>query len=155
MKGRPLSTLEERLQRQEWEPAPGDKLIGTITEIKAREAKNGNLYPILIVKTDDGEYIVSCALMASDVIMARPSPGDRVGVRFDGPQPKANGDGTWDRYVIEFEQETPPPIDWDRMAAARNLPTASTPAAPVAPNTAADDPWDSATPWNAPDRSPF
>jgi hypothetical protein len=123
-----MGTLEEQLARQEWDPAPGDKLIGTITEIKAREARNGNLYPVLVVKDGDGsEYIVSCALMASDVIAARPVPGDRVGIRFDGPQPKANGDGTWDRYVIAFDREKPAEVDWDRMAAGRNTPV--TPAA--------------------------
>ena len=121
-----MASLEERLQRQEWTPVPGETLIGTITKISERESKAGKWYPVLVVSDDQGaEHIVSCALMASDVIAARPKRGERVGIRFDGPQEKASGDGTYDRYVIEFDRDDDAEPDWDRMATSRNLPVAA------------------------------
>ena len=135
-----MASLEERLQRKEWNPAPGETLVGTITKISERESKAGKWYPVLVVADDDGaEHIVSCALMASDVITARPKRGERVGIRFDGPQEKASGDGTYDRYVIEFDSDEDTEPDWDRMAASRNLPFAgNTGSAAVYAST----PWD-------------
>jgi hypothetical protein len=152
-----VASLEERLQRQEWNPAPGEALIGTITKISERESKAGKWYPVLVVQDADGaEHIVSCALMASDVIAARPVRGERVGIRFDGPQSKASGDGTYDRYVIEFEKDDEAEPDWDRMAASRSQP--AVPGAlvmPVHPVPSDEDPWTTEPAGGFTDENPF
>jgi len=121
-----MASIEEQLARDEWNPQPLDQLIGEIVSISLRVAKSGSPYPVLVVR-DDGdstEYIVSCALFATDVINRRPAAGDRVGIKFWGPQPRSDGDGSFDRYTIAFEKEAAE-VDWDAMAHARGMTTAS------------------------------
>jgi hypothetical protein len=142
-----VASIEERLSREDWDPVPGDHLIGEIVAISVRVGKSEKPYPVLVIRDDDGtEYSVSCALFANDVIAHRPETGERVGVRFHGPQPRADGDGTWDKYAVAFEKETTAEVDWSAMAAARGLSTSNghiRQAAPPLPPEPADDPWSS------------
>lgn len=135
-----MASIEERLNREDWEPVPGDQLVGEITSITVRIGKSEKPYPVLVVKDDDGtEHIVSCAMFAGDVITHRPVVGERVGVKFWGPQPRTDGDGTWDKYTVAFEKERTAEVDWDGMAQARGVKPQTVPAVPAA--ALADDPW--------------
>jgi hypothetical protein len=118
-----VASIEERLDREDWDPVPGDRLIGTITGITVRTSKKGDPYPVLYIKDGEGnEHTVSGALMASDIIVHQPQPGERVGVKFCGPQQKSDGSGdTWDKYAIEFEDDKAVQVDWAAMAQARGV----------------------------------
>ena len=117
-----MASIEERLNREDWNPAPGEKVIGVITAMTARTARKGGVYPVLTIKDDEGaEHIVSCALFAADVIAHRPAIGERVGVKFCGPKDRRDGDGTYDKYVVAFEKEATPKVDWLAMAESRGM----------------------------------
>jgi len=144
-----VASIEERLDREDWDPQPGQKLIGTITGLSTRMSKKGIAYPILVVKDDQGgEHIVSAALFADDVIAHAPSIGERIGIKFAGPQDRRDGSGTYDKYVVAFDKEPTTEIDWADMAERRGLTIqAATTAEPR------DDEWDSAEPPD--DEPPF
>ena len=122
-----MASIEERLDREDWDPQPGQKLIGTITGLSTRTSKKGGLYPVMVVKDErGGEHVVSCALFADDVITYAPNIGERVGVKFVGPQPRRDGDGNYDKYVVAFEKEPAAEIDWADMAGRRGITTQAT-----------------------------
>jgi hypothetical protein len=137
-----VASIEEQLDREERDPTPGEKVIGTITALAARTSKKGDRYPVLTIKDDGGaEHIVSCALFASDVIAHAPSIGERVGVKFCGPRDRRDGSGTYDRYVVAFEKESAEDVDWTAMAEARGITVQA---------AAAADPWDDTGPPSEP-----
>lgn len=117
-----MASIEEQLEREDWDPVPGDQLIGEITAMSVRVGKSEKPYPVLVVRNGDGaEHTVSCAPFAVDVITHQPAVGDRVGIKFCGPQPRSDGDGTWDKYTVAFEKEAAADVDWSAMAAARGV----------------------------------
>lgn len=143
-----MASIEEQLDRQDWDPMPDDQLVGEITAISVRVGKSEKPYPVLVVKDGDGaEHTVSCAMFADDVITQRPKVGERVGIRFCGPQNRADGNGTYDKFVVAFERADAAEPDWDQMAAARGTRMATPRKA--AAGASADDPW--AGGWPPPD----
>lgn len=117
-----MTSIEDRLDREDWDPVPGGKLIGTITALSTRKSKKGALYPVMTVRDDEGsEHVVSCALFADDVIAYAPSVGDRVGVKFCGPRDRRDGEGTYDKFIVAFEKEPAADVDWVAMAEDRRL----------------------------------
>jgi hypothetical protein len=128
-----VASIEDQLARQDWEPMPGDTLVGTITGIKIRvskgkEGKKGVPYPVLLIRQDgkDGrEYIVpQAALVATDIIAHGPAVGERAGIRFDGPKEARDGE-TYDRYTIAWEKEDDAAPDWGAIREARGMPVTS------------------------------
>ncbi len=57
--------------------------------------------------------------IADDVIAGRPKRCDQIGLRFDGPQPRRSGGGTWDKVTVAFADDGQAEPDWDRMAKSR------------------------------------
>jgi hypothetical protein len=107
--------LNERLNQHDWNPNPGEQLIGEIIEISQRDTKYG-AYPLLLVRDDkDGVVQVVHCLRSGllwPVVRARPSAGDRVGIRYLG----LADDGATHSYVVVFENATEAAPDWDRIA---------------------------------------
>jgi hypothetical protein len=124
-----MTSITERLSRNEWNPVPGDTLLGVITAVTERcvMTKEGHefWFPVIVVRREDDsgddEWIVDCGRggLTESVIAARPKAGQRIGFKFIGPMPRSDNSGTWDRYVVEFEDESATEPDWDRMAASR------------------------------------
>jgi hypothetical protein len=117
-----MATIEERLNRREFEHTPGTKLFGEIIKIGEREWKYG-YYPVLVVRDDDAvEHILSCYLslswLAESVIAHRPKIGERIGLRCDEPE-TANDGKAYNRGVVEFERDEDHEPDWDRMVESR------------------------------------
>lgn len=87
---------------------------GEIIDISEHETKYGP-YPVLVVRDDNGEArTVHClrgALLWS-VVRARPSVGDRIGIRYDGQTGSSNAH----RYMVAFETATETAPNWDRIA---------------------------------------
>lgn len=129
-----MASIEDQLGREEWDPQPGDQLTGPIVAFKPGLTKKGQAYPILVIKNDaDGvEYIAGqSGAVASDIIAVGPRVGDRVGIRFIGPQQNRNGD-TFEKYVIAFDGEDDPEPDWETLRRDRNI-AARTRRAPADP----------------------
>jgi hypothetical protein len=148
-----VASIEEQLSRDDWDPMPDDQLVGEIVAISVRVGKSEKPYPVLVVKDGDGaEHTVSCGMFADDVIAQRPKVGERVGVRFCGPKPRADGSGDYDKFVIAFERDDAAEPDWDHMAAARGTRMASPRKADA--SAPVHDPWDGGIP-EPPDDDPF
>ena len=144
-----MASITERLSRDEWNPQPGDIVVGVITEIRARsiitKADSKELwFPVVALDTDDGQgVIVDCGRggLAGPVIEARPKVGQRIGFRFIGPVDGRDGK-SYDKFVVEFENETPSEPDWDKMAASRGIsPREPMPDEPRPPDEPAPDEW--------------
>ena len=119
-----MASIQEQLDRDDWDPMPDDQLVGEITAMSVRVGKSDTArpYPVLVVRDGDGaEHIVSCAMFADDVVAQRPKIGERVGIRYCGPQQRADGNGTYDKYVVAFEREDAAEPDWDYLATARGV----------------------------------
>jgi hypothetical protein len=122
-----MTSITERLNRDEWNPTPGDTLIGVIATVTERcvFTKEGQelWFPVIVVRNeeDGSEWTVDCGRggLAEPVIAARPKAGQQIGFKFIGPVSRSDGAGTWDKHTVEFEGDTPPEPDWDRMAASR------------------------------------
>jgi hypothetical protein len=107
-------SIEERLNQHEWNPNPGEQLIGKIVEISERGARYG-AYPWLLVLDDKDEAHVAVHCLRSGllwpVVHARPSVGDRVGTL-----PRLERRRQTHSYVVAFEKATEIAPDWDRIA---------------------------------------
>ena len=122
-----MTSITQRLDRTEWDPAPGDTLLGVITAVSERSivTKGGNevWFPVIVVRReeDESEWTVDCGRggLTEAVIAARPKAGQQIGFKFIGPVSRSDGNGTWDKFTVEFEDETATEPDWDRMAASR------------------------------------
>ena len=117
-----MASWTDKLNREEWKPQPGDELIGTITSITERESQYG-WYPVIAIAQDETgtvfEINAARGGILDDVIAHKPKPGDKIGLRFVGPQEKPNG-STWDKFTVAFEDEGNTEPDWERMAKSRN-----------------------------------
>ncbi len=107
--------IKERLNQRDWDPSQGEQLIGGIVEISERATKYGP-YPLLVVRDDnDGAHVAVHCLRGGllwPVVRAKPSVGDRVGIRYLG----LSEDGKAHSYVVVFENATEAAPDWDRIA---------------------------------------
>lgn len=111
-----MASIEERLKVRDWDPNPGDQLIGEIVELSERETKFGP-YPLLVVRDDDATlHSVHCLRggLLWPVVRERPSVGTRVGIRYDGQTGSSNAHS----YVVVFDKAATAP-DWDRIATAQ------------------------------------
>jgi hypothetical protein len=122
-----MTSITDRLNRDEWNPQPGDTLEGTIVAITERsittkEDHRELWFPVVTVEPGKSKpgVIVDCGRggLAGPVIAARPKVGQRIGFRFIGPTENPKTGKTFDKFLVEFEDEAPEP-DWDRMAEAR------------------------------------
>ncbi|HET6753976.1 MAG TPA: hypothetical protein VFH23_08500 [Jiangellaceae bacterium] len=140
-----MTTIQDRLNRQDRDPEPGDQLIGQIVEITERETQYG-AYPLLVVADDEGAvHSVHCLRggLLWPVVRIRPKVGDRIGVRYDG----VTGTSSAHRYVVAFENATETAPDWERIEKSQRERSKDG-------NSAGTSDVDSAWPVNPPDDGP-
>ena len=83
------SSLEERLDTQfapAWRPSPGEKIVGTVTELSERDGAYGP-YPIVTLRREDGEELAVHAfheVLQSELARIAPKHGDSVGIKYEG-----------------------------------------------------------------------
>ncbi len=100
-----------------WRPKPGDVLIGTVVRVSEGVSTYGEgTYPIVSVKTDDGEVVNAHAFHAvlkSELAKARPARGDRIGIRYEGKPP----DRSYEMYKVAIEKPDAKPAEpnWDEI----------------------------------------
>lgn len=112
-----ISDLLDR-DPENWDPNPGDKLVGTLVEITTRDNGHGP-YPLVEIETADGRLVHFHAwhtVAASELAQKNPAPGDRVGVKYLGvPAGKS-----YESYRVMIERQTPAPVTaGDELAAAQ------------------------------------
>ena len=118
------STLEEQLDTRfapAWRPEPGDKLVGTVTELTERDGAYGP-YPIITLRQEDGEELaIHCfhGVLQSELARIAPKHGDELGVKYSGKDPEKGyhryrvrraGDGSvleWAKYGAEDQSNVP------------------------------------------------
>ena len=108
-----MTSIQDRLNRKDWDPSPGDQLVGEIVDVTERETRFG-AYPLLVVRDDAGvERNVHCLRggLLWPVVRARPNVGDRVGIRYDG---QSDGQDAH-RYAVAFENAAETAPDWDKI----------------------------------------
>lgn len=85
---------EERSDASAWMPAVGDKLVGQVVGMAEHDAGHGP-YPIVIVAADaDGEdwaFHAFHSVAKAEIESQRPVPGDRIGIKYEGPKRGKNG----------------------------------------------------------------
>jgi hypothetical protein len=73
-----------------WRPAPGDKLVGMITELTERQGTFGK-YVIVTVRTDSGEELAVHAfheVLANELARVAPEIRDPIAIKYLGRHPE-------------------------------------------------------------------
>lgn len=97
-----------------WKPEPGEKIAGIVTEISEREGTFGR-YPIVTLRTEDGEFAVHAfhEVLQNELARLAPKPGDMLGIKYAGKDEErgyhryrvrrggADGGVAWSRYGAE------------------------------------------------------
>lgn len=76
----------DRDYAEAWRPSPGDKLVGVVVDISARDGSFGR-YPIVTVRTAEGEELAIHAfheVLAGELARIAPKVGDEIGVKYQG-----------------------------------------------------------------------
>jgi hypothetical protein len=117
-----MASLDERLDSfaEPWKPAPGDRLVGEVTDLSERENEYGS-YPIVTVRTNSGDEFAFHAFRTvakNELAKARPQVGDKIGIAYHG---KPAGKD-YELYRVIVERDDQPTMDWDKHAAADDVP---------------------------------
>ena len=126
-----MTTLHEALDTRfapAWRPSPGEKLVGTVTELSERDGSYGQ-YPIVTLRKGDGEELAVHAfheVLQSELARIAPKHGDEVGIKYEGKDPargyhryrvrRAGDDAAlqWSKYGAESAAEEKASGDeWD------------------------------------------
>ena len=99
------SILDDALDRElapAWRPEPGNKLVRTVTDASERERYDGDAYPIVTVRTDNGEFAVHAfhTVLQNELARIRPTIGDAIGIRYEGQKATANGRSKYHSYRV-------------------------------------------------------
>jgi hypothetical protein len=114
-------------------PAPGDKLVGVITDLAERGGYDGDPYPIVTVKQDDGTEFAWHAfhkVAQNELGKLRPSVGDPIGIKHVGKVQTGNGRGSYHSYRVRVLGGAKG-INWSRYDGEpepEGLPVEATPA---------------------------
>ena len=99
--GSSRSTLEEQLDTRfapAWRPEPGEKLVGTVTELGERDGAYGS-YPIVTVRQSNGEELAIHAfhdVLQNELARIAPKHGDEIGILYSGK----DADRGYHRYRV-------------------------------------------------------
>jgi hypothetical protein len=102
-----LEELDKAPERgDEWDPEPGDTIIGTLTEIQHPKTKKGDRYlPILILETEDGPVRVAAGrqVLRDQLLEKKVQVHDRLAIRYTGvPEGKR-----WHGYRVAVAESGP------------------------------------------------
>ena len=109
--------IEQQLDRQyaeAWRPEPGEKLIGRVTEIGAREGAYGT-YPIVTVKQDDGSELALHAfhtVAMNELAAAKPQVGEQVAILYRGQLKAADGKSSYHAYKVVMPERPAAAFSW-------------------------------------------
>jgi hypothetical protein len=93
-----------------WRPEPGAKVVGTVTDLTARDGQFGR-YAVVTIHAEgegfDGEVAVHAfhEVLANELARVAPKVGDRIGIRYDG----RDSDKGYHRYRVRGEDSR---FDW-------------------------------------------
>ena len=112
------SSLEERLDAEfapAWRPSPGDKLVGTVTELSERDGAYG-AYPIVTVRQADGKELAVHAfheVLQSELARIAPKHGDEIGIKYQGKDSERG----YHRYTVRRAGDDAA-LSWSKYAEA-------------------------------------
>lgn len=121
-------SLEDRLESglpSAWRPDQDDPdtLIGEVVEIEVGTSDYGR-YPILIVRTADGEKAVHGfhSVLQNELMKHQPQVGERVGIKYLGDVPTRPGSKfkSYKGYRVKVERDTASTFDWNRIGTAED-----------------------------------
>lgn len=72
-----------------WKPTKGAKIVGVVTDVTSRDGGYGE-YPIVTIKTGDGDLAVHCfhEVLRGELARIAPKVGDEIGIRYLGKHPE-------------------------------------------------------------------
>jgi hypothetical protein len=106
-------TLEDELDAEfaeAWRPAPGDKLVGTVTALSERDGAYGR-YPILTLRKADGTPLAVHAfhdVLQNELARIAPKVGDELGIKYEGKDAERG----YHRYRVRRAGEDG--VEWSR-----------------------------------------
>ena len=101
----PLDAIRENLARKvvEWDPQPGDAVVGYIHQIEYVNTENGD-FPVVHVRDDtDTITTVACGRrkLRSTLARMKAQPGDAVGIQFQGKVTAKKGGNDYFGYRVD------------------------------------------------------
>jgi hypothetical protein len=100
-----------------WRPAPGDTLVGTVTDISSRGGGYGE-YPIIVVRpgeTMDTEVAFHAihTVAQNELASKKPQVGETIAIKYVGKRKAASGNATYHAYKIVIDRDAGE-FDWSR-----------------------------------------
>ena len=101
----PLDAIRTNLGRNvtEWEPEPGDAVVGYIHDIEYVESDSGT-FPVVHVR-DDHDAIVTVACgrvtLRKQLVRMKAQVGDAIGIKYDGKVASKKGGNDFHQYRVD------------------------------------------------------
>jgi hypothetical protein len=104
-----------------WDPEPGDKLVGIVTDLDIGHLKKTNRdVPIVVVQPDEGEDELSLWLtrtvLRNEMAKCRPEVGHRIEVIYQGAKVDDKGDVEYHKYRVR-NLTVGRKFDWSKVSA--------------------------------------
>ncbi|MEK6250660.1 MAG: hypothetical protein AABM43_01745 [Actinomycetota bacterium] len=117
-----------------WVPAVGDVIRGKVTEVSSRSGEYGD-YPIVTLKTDDGEIAVHGfhTALRNQFAELNVQSGDSIGIMYRGRVKNRAGDREFESYRVKQMNGTGSAFDWnaEKRAALEDPTPDERPSAPL------------------------
>lgn len=102
-----LEELDKAPDRgNEWDPEPGDTIVGTVLEFQHPKTKDGDRFlPVVILETEDGPVRVAAGrqVLRDQLLERKVQVSDRVAIRYSGiPDGKR-----WHGYKVAVAESGP------------------------------------------------
>lgn len=105
-----LEILDKEPERNEWDPEPGDTILGTVTGFEHPQTKDKKRFvPVLILECEDGPVRVAVVRNVLKKQLAEENDvqiGDRVAIRFLGKKEGKSGNDYFG-YKTALAQQGP------------------------------------------------
>ncbi len=89
--------------------------IGTVVSIDARTSQYGGIYPVVVLRTDDGEETAIHGyhtVLKGEIANLQPKVGDRLGIKYFGLDPRG-----YEKYRVAIDGPVQSAaVDWKAMA---------------------------------------
>lgn len=97
------------VEEERWNPAPGDKLLGTVAGIDVMPGEDG-AYNVVRVDTRDGRrvsFVASRARLRNQLAAAKTQPGDMLAVKYVGERVAENSGRAFHDYTVAVVNQGP------------------------------------------------
>jgi hypothetical protein len=116
-----MSTIDDQLDAEfapAWRPEPGQKVAGEVVALGERAGYDEKNYPVLTVRTNDGEFAVHAfhAVLRNELAKAHPQIGEVIAIKYLGKTSTRDGKSSYHSYRVAVDRPQPQTLDWSQYS---------------------------------------